>query len=150
MKNVKKAPSGEKFFCWVRVVDFTKLVTPTPPPPPLRTSVRAPDGELTAEDYKYIVPLSWGTPPPVSVPAAAPLHLTGNLRSKGAVQRQIAGEWSTVEGIHGRDGAATTFDFGPSFSDATEAKKWIAEKPEGQRWDSEALNRFLLCFTYFP
>jgi hypothetical protein len=144
MVNAKK--SEEKFFCWVRVFDVTQLVSPTPPPPPVKTVPRRTKDQPPFVDYSLVSPQSWKVPFPQAISAS--LIASAALKQSGPPAG--IGEWSVVESVYGRDGTKTSFDIGPAFVSADDAKKWLAEKPEGQQWDREALNRFLICFTYFP
>jgi hypothetical protein len=145
MVNAKKP--GEKFFCWVRVVDVTQLVSPTPPPPPLKTEPRRTKDQPPFVDYSLVSPQSWKVPFP-QVISASLLSANGALKKSGLPVG--TGEWSVVESVYGRDGEDTSFDIGPAFDSADLAKAWLAVNPKGQQWDREALNRFLICFTYIP
>jgi hypothetical protein len=144
MGNAKS--TEEKFFCWVRVVDVTQLVSPTPPPPPLRTVPQISEDQAPFVDYSYVSPQSWIVPVPSLV--ASSLSANGAQRQSGSSVG--AGEWSVVESVYGRDGTETSFDIGPAFGSAEEAKKWLAEEAKGRQWDRESLNRFLISFTYTP
>ncbi|KPF58234.1 hypothetical protein D621_06445 [beta proteobacterium AAP51] len=54
--------------------------------------------------------------------------------------------WAAVPEVFGRPGADTVFDYGPAFNERTSAVKWLAT-PEGQVWEQDALNRFLMSFN---
>jgi hypothetical protein len=111
-----------KYFCWVRVVSVSSLVTKSP-------AIRIDPGERGL--------LHWDL---------RPRGVVAELPTPG----KELGVWSAADGFFGRDGADTAFDYGPAFLSRLDAMNWIADHPRGRQWDGESLNRFLMEFIYFP
>jgi hypothetical protein len=109
------------YFCWVRVVDVTVRATPTPV-----TLYKPRPGEINF--------LHWDVP-----------H--AQITAATAKAGKPIGVWTVTDGYFGRENADTSFDLGPAFVDEDAATNWIANTPEGQLWDRESQNRFLLRFS---
>ena len=114
-------PEVPTYFCWVRVVDIERMAT-----------------RATVDEWK----------PPERPPGRLGIYhwnLPNRLiTSKTAKTGQPVGVWTVAAGYFGRDAADTAFDYGPAFVDQPSAVDWLVNDPEGQRWDQEARNRFLI------
>jgi hypothetical protein len=139
-----------KFFCWIRVVDVTRVVAATPAPPPVEAGplpTEAPGAGVQKLTFGYTVFGPGGEPPKHQT---QPKPLPALSRGQQAVSAEPTGAWAAVNGFCGRDGETTAFDYGPAFLDESDAKDWIALNPDGRKWDSESSNRMLMSFTFKP
>ena len=121
MEQVSEPKPVAQSFCWVRILSVTQEAT-TP-------------CEKHWVERQDRLGLDGGRPPSRLASASAARQVDG-----GPV-----GTWLADPDYFGRANAELVFDYGPVFDSREEAVCWI-HRAEGQEWDREAVNRFLMGF----
>lgn len=123
MNNQDDAPgvSAGPSYCWVRIV-------------PLKQDTRRAPVIYFHGDIKGLTLHGW-RPPGV-------VHGQAYTTSSSSATMV----WSAHPGVFGREGAETGFEYGPAFDNEREAVEWLTTA-DGEAWDKEALNRFLMVGT---